>query len=192
MRDTLSERAVGIGLALLASAFVAALVHIASLLILPRVAPDDAFARLAAPLPPGTLRVLPGVASPASPVPFRDPLLATAICRYDLAAGPLRVLAPLANGSFVAVSFHTRTGKAFYALTDRAANEGRIDVVLVTEAQREQAEAADEDGEPARAIRVTAPETEGFVQFDVLSRVGGLEAADRELRSMSCEVERHV
>ena len=100
----------------------------------------------------------------------------------------MRVTASTQSGDFLAVSFHSRSGLPFYALTDRANVDGKIDVLLMTSAQLKQVEAADGE-EPARDVRIVAPETEGFVEFDVVPRIGGAAAAERALRSVGCKIE---
>ena len=77
----------------------------------------------------------------------------------------------------------------FYALTDRPQNEGRIDLWLVTPEQLEKLEAADGEDDPVHDVRVTAPDPQGFVEFDVLPRVGGSTAAAQVLSSASCRLE---
>lgn len=169
---------------------VAVGVHFASILMLPRLAPLDAYARVAAGAREGTVTVLPPAAAASNPLPRRDPLVATAICRFDLRAGSMRVVAPLSGAAFEALSFYSRWGTAFYGLTDRAGNEGALNVTLVTQAQFDQAKAGDDDAEKAPAVRVVAPTIEGFVKLDVLAPVGGYSAAERIVRSMRCEIER--
>ncbi len=185
----MSQRGITAALTLLAIAMVAGIVHIASLLLVPLVAPDDAYARLSGFAPEGTPKALPRAASPGDPLPGRDPSVATAVCRYDLAAGPLRVSAALEAGQYAALSMHARSGVAFYGLDDRAGNEGRLDLVVMMADQREAAEARDAPDTPVRDVRVVAPERQGFVSFDVLPRVGGYEAALRSLASMGCRVD---
>ena len=176
---------------LLAVLFVGGIVHIASILILPRIAPDDAFMRLAAAREAGALAVLPRATSHQNTVPFRDPAMASAICRYDLGKGPMRISTASSDSSSVAISLHSRFGLPFYGLTDRSAIGGKLAVLLMTPEQREKAEAADSEDEPLRDVRVTSPTTEGFVEFDVLPRVGGYAAAEKALGSATCAVERN-
>ena len=183
----MTGRIVSLMLWLLAVLFVAAFVHLASILILPYVAPHDAFDRLAAGQPVAALTPVTAAATGRGP-PFKDPASSSAVCRYDLASGPLRVTAATQSGDFLAVSFHSRFGLPFYALTDRASVDGRIDVLLMTEPQLKQFEAADGD-EPARDVRIVAPEADGFVEFDVVPRIGGAVAAERALKSVGCKVE---
>lgn len=185
----MSQRGIVAALTLLAILLVAGVVHIASLLMVPRVAPDDAFARISAATPEGSVSVLPPGGSPGAALPDRDPSLASAVCRYDLGRGPLRVSAALGGEAFVALTLHARSGVAFYGLNDRAGNEGRLELVVMTARQFDDAQAKDAADVPVRDVRVVAPQREGFVLFDVLPRVGGDAEARRALSSMSCSVE---
>lgn len=169
---------------------IAGAVHIVSIVLLPLIAPADAFARIAAYAPLASARVLPRASMPGDPLPGRDPSLATAICRYDLERGPLRVSAAIGSARYTALAIHSRTGLAFYGLNDRAGNDGRLELVLMTSAQLERAVAADVEDAPVRDVRVVAPENEGFITLDVLSRIGGYAASEQDLASMSCKVER--
>lgn len=175
------------GLAIL---FVGAVVHIVSILILPRTATRDAFAQVAQAAAPNRMQTLPKPRPGQDALAFRDPALASAVCRYDLEDGPLRVDAAVADAAFVSVSFHSRFGVPFYALNDRASNEGKIEVLLMSPSQLEKAEAADSEDGPVREVRVTSPTTEGFVLFDVMARVGGYAASEQALKSVGCKVER--
>ena len=188
----MSQRSLVAALMLVAILMVAGVVHIASLLLLPSVAPDDAYARVAAFAPAEGLRVLPRAGTSGDPLPGRDPSVATAVCRYDLGGGPLRVSVPVAGQGFVAVSLHSRSGRAFYGLDDRAETEGRLSFVLLTAAQREAAEGPEGAEGPAREVRVVAPEARGFILFDVLPRLGSYADAERSLASMRCGVEHPV
>lgn len=185
----MSQRGIVASLSLLAILLVAGIVHIASLLVLPRVAPDDAFARLAAVTPEGSVSVLARGGSAKAALPGRDPSLATAVCRYDLDRGPLRVSAALGDEAFVALTLHSRSGVAFYGLNDRSGNEGRLELVVMTGAQLDEARSRDAADAPVRDVRVVAPQPQGFVMFDVLPRIGGDVEARRALASMSCRVE---
>lgn len=185
----MTGRGITASLMLLAILMTAGIVHIVSLLLVPQVAPDDAYARLATFAPEGGVRLLPRAASPGDPLPDRDPAMATAVCRYDLGGGPLRVSAALGDEDFVALTLHARSGVAFYGLTDRAGDAGKLDLVVMTAGQRDDAAARDSADAPVRDVRVVAPESTGFVSFDVLPRVGGVARAERHLASMSCRVE---
>ena len=63
-------------------------VHILSVFTLPRLAPDDARSRLAGVTEVNRLTTLSGRGSVV--LPLADPAFETAVCRFDLSAGPLR------------------------------------------------------------------------------------------------------
>ena len=62
-----------------------------------------------------------------------DPAFATAVCRYDLADGPLKLTVPV-SPAYTSVSFYTRHGVAYYAINDRAAGRRVIELELMTSA----------------------------------------------------------
>ncbi len=186
----MSERLLPTVLWLLGILFVAATVHLASILMLPYLAPRDAYMRLAAPLPVGALKLLSRTGSEPVDAPYRDPAMVSAICRYDLGQGSMRIGVDVDTAAFVALSFYSRTGLPFYGLSDRAANDGRLEVLLLSPSQREKAEAADTEDSPVHEVRVTAPSDEGFVEFDVLPRAGGTSAAEKDLKSAACVIQR--
>ncbi|GLK79669.1 DUF1254 domain-containing protein [Methylopila turkensis] len=147
--------AVAIGLAL------AGLIHVASLLRVPQLAPNGAYDRLASLEADGRFVVLPDEGEAADRLPFRDPAFVTAACRYDLSQGPVTVRANLPS-SYGAVVFHNRGGQPFYALSDRAATNGAVEVTVLDADAAEEAE-ADETVEERPNIRIASPTETGFV-----------------------------
>jgi uncharacterized membrane protein len=176
-------------LSLAAILTVAALVHLLVVLIVPSVATRDAFARLE-PLGPLNETVLLPRASPSERLlPYADPAVAAAFCRYDLSAGPLRVTAPAAR-AFSSISFHTRRGLVFYALTDKAATRGVIDAVLATPEDIRALAARDDEEDPSRDLRVAAPAREGYVLMRVFSELPSLyPEAEAEAKQLTCKPE---
>lgn len=166
------------------TAAVAGLTHIATLLALPWHSPDDAFARVSALVAPDARALLPPPDDAAGRLPFRDPTMLTAVCRFDLAAKPFRVTtAPFADG-FVTIGFHSRHGIAFYGLTIQASDASGFDLVLGT---GQEGRDADEGGQASRQVTVASPEPEGFVTLS--TPIGdGSERADAEerLRHFDC------
>ena len=116
---------------------IAGIVHLVSVLVLPRLASKDAFARISALAPPAQLTLIPRLTPGTELFPFGDPAMALGVCRYNLAAAPLRVSANIGNDSLLSISFHDRYGRIFYAMTDRAATRGHIEAVIVTQQQLE-------------------------------------------------------
>ncbi len=160
---TLAARLGGAALFAAAVAAAAALVHFAVVLLVPVVAAHDAYARLAELGPPGNDRRrcrAPARTSGAFPGPIRR--VAAAFCRFDLSAGPVRVRAPVGRAGFASLSFHTRRGAVFYALTDRAATHGQMEAVIVTPAQLRALVAHDDEDNPSQDLRIVSPTVAGF------------------------------
>ena len=168
---------------------LAALVHLLVVLIVPRVATRDAFARLA---PLGALNetvVLPRASPKGSLLPYADPAVAMSFCRFDLALGPLRVAAPTGR-AFASISFHTRRGLVFYELTDKAATNGIISAVLATPGDIRLLAAHDVEENPSRDLRIAAPDNEGYVTMRAFSELPSLYGeAEAEARRLKCQPE---
>ncbi len=140
-------------------------VHILSVFALPRLAPDDARARLAGITAVNRATTLAGGAEAA--LPLADPAFETAVCRYDLSAGALHVRAPV-TPHYTAISVYTATGIAFGAVNDRAATRRTMDLFVVTAAQRRDLATGEEDTAADNLIMVS-PTTEGFVLIRALA-----------------------
>src|SRR5687767_9714415 len=89
-------------------------VHLATVLLLPRVATQDAYSRLLAMAPVNAVAPIPDPTPERAVLPFMDPAVAAAVCRYDLANGPLKLTAPV-SPAYTSVSFYTRFGVPYYA-----------------------------------------------------------------------------
>ncbi len=171
------------------AACLAGIVHFVVILAAPWVATRDAYARIS-----GMGRVDETVALPPSDpsrrlLPYADPAVAAAFCRYDLGAGPIRVRAPTGR-AFSSMSFHTRRGLAFYALTDKAGAHGAIEAVLATPDDVRSLAAGDDEESPSRDLRIAAPEREGYVMVRVFSELPGLSAeAEAEAKRLTCTPE---
>lgn len=185
---SVGERLSGLVPWLLASLLFAGIVHLSSILLMPRVAPRDAFGRLAAFIAPGGFRALPLTEPGQEILPFLDPAFAHAVCGYDLARGPLRLQAALLPGPLLAMSFHSARGIVFYSMTDRAASRGKIDLRVLTPAQLAEAEGQDNEDEPVNELRLLAPEATGFVLLRALATSpSDMTAAQARLGAVSCE-----
>ncbi|MBV8849358.1 MAG: hypothetical protein JOZ16_07205 [Methylobacteriaceae bacterium] len=172
--------------------FVAGVVHIVSVLAMPAVAPRDAMTRLIAVAPQGDGVVLLPAATPGREImPYEDPSVALGFCRFDLSRGLYRVRTNIDSEHFIALSFHARSGRVFYATTDRSALRGKIDIAIVNAAQLEALEANDPEDEPAPELRLVAPAATGFVLVRALAeRPNDLPNAEARVTSVTCAPER--
>lgn len=172
----------------LGAIFVAGIVHISSVLMMPQLAGNDAYVRLG-----GTTNGVTMLPDPAieQSMPFQDQRAEYAVCRYDLAQGPTHVRSEVNRDALVTMSFHDRAGRVFYSTTDKAALRGRIDIRLVTAQQLDQLEASDPEDEAPQELRLTPPTQLGFVLVRALiEQPGGRTAARAAARAVSCGIER--
>jgi uncharacterized membrane protein len=159
-------------LLLLGGALLGGVVHLATVIILPRTATQDAYARLMPIAPVNTVVVLP-VPSPENAImPFMDPAFASAVCRYDLSEGPLKLTVPV-SPAYTSVSFYTRHDVAYYAINDRAAGRRVIELDLMTAAQHEQVP-EDEEITAADRLIVESPTTTGVIAIRAMAPEPGL------------------
>ena len=171
-------------------ALLAGLVHLTSTLAIPALAERDAYARVAALGRPFVTFALPPVSPASRIIPFDDPAVAASICLYDLGAGPVRARAPLGRAGFASLSFHSRRGIVFYALTDRAANKGRMEALIVTPEQLRALIARDDEDNPSDDLRIVSPTAKGFVMARALSESADLvPGAQTQAAAMTCATE---
>jgi uncharacterized membrane protein len=185
-----ADRLFGTLIWVLAVLAVAGVTHIVAILALPAFAGKDTYAWVAATAKPQQLAMQP-IAQPGKQlVPFADPAIVQAVCPFDLSHGGLRLHADVEGDGFLALSFHTPNGKLFYALSDSAAHEGRMDIVVLTAQQLEAVEADDDEENPSQDLRLLAPTSRGFVFINTLAALPGeREEAEQRFKSVSCGAE---
>src|SRR5258708_7545071 len=120
---------------LLGAPLLAGEVHLATVMLLPRMAAQDAYARVSAIAPVNTVIAIPTPTPERALMPFMDPAFQVSVCRYDLTQGPLKFSVPITQ-AYTSASFSTRSDVAYYAINDRAAGRKVIELDLMTAAQR--------------------------------------------------------
>lgn len=162
------------------------IVHLGTVLYLPTTATQDAYARISAISPVNSVVALPAPSSDSTIVPFMDPAFAAAVCRYDLASGPIKLRAPI-SPAYTSVSFYTNKGIAYYAINDRAAGRRIIELELMTKAQRNDLP-DDEESAAADRLIVESPSEKGLIVLRALApELGMMGAAKAALSSARCE-----
>jgi uncharacterized membrane protein len=146
---------------LLAGLILGGVVHFATVLLLPRTATRDAYARLEPITRVNAFKLLPAPRPDQAVIPFMDPAFATAVCRYDLSRGSVKLIAPVSQ-AYTSVTFYTRAGIAFYAINDRAAGRRTVELDLMTPAQHE-ALPTEEDVTAADRLIVESPTPAGLI-----------------------------
>ena len=159
-------------LLLLGGALLGGVVHLATVIILPRTATQDAYARLTPIAPVNTVVALPLPSPEKAVMPFMDPAFASAVCRYDLSEGPLKLTVPV-SPAYTSVSFYTRYDVAYYAINDRAAGRRVLELDLMTAAQHEQVP-EDEEITAADRLIVESPTPTGLIAIRAMAPEPGL------------------
>ncbi len=169
---------------------IAGLTHIVSVLLLPALAPRDAFARLMQAGNLNELAILPLAKPDTRLIPYSDPSTAVGLCRYDISSVPLRLNTDEAGDGFMSFSFHDRFGQVFYSVTDKAAIKGHIEIVVFLASQRDKIEADDNEEEAPQELRVEAPSQEGYVLIRTLAeRAVDMADAEQKLRTVECSLD---
>lgn len=177
-----------VGYALVGLIF-AGIVHLTTVLAMPWLAPRDGFARLNMQAADNRMALI-DAAEVAQALPFSDPAVAVAACRYVLDKGPVRIR--IGVGATPLTLLLMRRGVGIYqSISDKAATQGVLEVVIATQRQMDQIIDQDADDEPVQEIRVVSGEDFG------LALVRGLvplpsQRADVEalISGATCEPER--
>lgn len=166
---------------------VAGLTHIASIFLTPYFSTRDIYARLEAGAPANHLAMIDS--ADLRSFPFADTNLAVAVCRYDLAAGPVRLRVPLSE-TFLVMALAERSSGIFASVSDRAATGGMLDVVVATAPQLDRIARLDDEDQAVEEVRVAAPGLKGLAILKVfIDRPSARERAEALLRRAQCESE---
>jgi uncharacterized membrane protein len=173
---------------IIAGVLLGGVVHLVSVLALPRIASQDAYSRLTPITQLNAVTPLPPADPGNSLMPFMDPAFAMAICRYDLSTGPIKLTVPVSQG-YTSVSFYTRNELAYYAINDRSAGKKVIELDLMTEAQHNELP-EDEEITAADRLIIDSPTTTGLILLKALAAEPGLmPQAQASLAAASCKVQ---
>ena len=164
------------------------IVHLVSVLALPRIASLDAYSRLTPITALNAVTPLPLAEPKNTTMPFMDPAFAIAVCRYDLSNGPIKLAVPVSQ-AYTSVSFYTRTDVAYYAINDRSAGRKVIELDLMTEAQHAEVP-EDEEVTAADRLIIDSPTTTGLILLKALAPEPGLmPQTQASLAAATCKVQ---
>jgi len=173
-------------LLLFGGALLGGIVHLATIIILPRTATQDAYSRLTPLVPVNTVTSLPEPTPEKAVMPLMDPAFASAICRYDLSQGPMKLTVPVSI-AYTSVSFYTNRDIAYYAINDRSAGRRAIELDLMTTAQHDEMP-EDEDITAADRLIVESPTLTGVIAIRALAPDPGLmPMAKRAVEAARCQ-----
>jgi len=168
---------------------LAGIVHLSAVLAMPWLSERDAFSRLRPTLTADKSELIAAPAATDTWLPRADPAVAVSACAYNLDEGPVRISANT-GALFQSLSFHTKGGGTFFAITDRAAVRGVLELVVMTRRQLDEALAAEDEDEPSTDVRIVAPRGEGLVVVRALAAFPSLRgAAEDAAKSVSCTID---
>jgi uncharacterized membrane protein len=177
-----------LALTILGGILLGGIVHLVSVLALPRIASLDAYSRLAPITALNAVTPLPAAEPGNTMMPFMDPAFATAVCRYDLSKGPIKLAVPVSQ-AYTSVSFYTRSDVAYYAINDRSAGRKVIELDLMTEAQHAEVP-DDEDVTAADRLIIDSPTATGLIVLKALAPEPGLmPQAQASLAAATCKLQ---
>lgn len=173
---------------LLAGVLLGGMIHLVTVLALPRLATLDAYSRLLPHTKENAVTVLPATDAETALMPFMDPAFAVAVCRYDLGNGPIKLTVPVSQ-AYTSASFYTRNEVPYYAINDRSAGRRVIDLHLMTAAQHAELP-EDEEITAADRLIIDSPTQTGLIVLKALAPEPGLMTQARaSLEAARCATE---
>jgi uncharacterized membrane protein len=164
------------------------IVHLATVLAMPKAATQDAYSRLVPLTPVNTVVPLAAPTAAGAIMPLMDPAFAAAVCRYDLSGGSLKLNVPVSQ-AYTSVTFYTRNSVAYYAINDRAAGRRSIELDLMTPEQHAEVP-EEEDVTAADRLIIESPTSTGLILLRALAPEPGLMAMARQaLAGAQCRTE---
>lgn len=162
-----------------------ALIHLVTIMAIPRLAVDDAWSRIMAQAAPDGVTPIPAAEPGREALPLLDPSAAYAACRFDLSRGPVLISAPMPP-NFWSVSLFGSDRAVFYAVTQEAASEDYFDIELRNEIQMRRFRMSETAPDP-QTLHIEAPTNTGFALFRALT-TGRSERAtvEAELAAIHC------
>jgi uncharacterized membrane protein len=174
------------GLYIVLGLVLAGLIHIVAVLTLPMLAPRNAHARLAALGPANTMIELPPAAPGRQVMPMMAPDVRYAFCRFDLANGPVRLNARVADELWL-IALYTPEGENFYSVAGADMKRAEIDLIIASADQTVEEAGVDAPESSDDVIVVNSPVTEGIALIRApLAGPSRADRAERALRATSC------
>jgi uncharacterized membrane protein len=173
---------------ILGALLLGGIVHLSTVLAMPKAAEQDAYSRIEKITPVNAIVPLAAPSAQDATIPFMDPAFAVAVCRYDLVSGALKLSAPLSQ-AYTSVTFYTRNSVAYYAINDRAAGRRAIELDLMTAEQHAQVP-EEEDVTAADRLIIESPTRRGLIVLRALAPEPGLmPMARRALAAAQCRIQ---
>lgn len=170
---------------LVGALLLAGIVHIVTVMGVPRFAVADPWQKIAARAGEEAFTRLPRAAAGETPLPGLDPTMTRAVCRFALDKGPTRIRADVADG-YWSLSLYDRRGLWVWGVDNRAAEQKPIDILVATDVQVAQLRETLPD-ELEDVVIVDWAGREGFAVYKILVPTASREAEiEAVLASATC------
>lgn len=116
---------------------LAGIIHIATVMMVPHYATNDAWAKMRGFGRAGVFHIVPQAEAGAEPLASLDPRMLYSVCRFSLDDGPVRISATLLD-DFWSLAIFDRRGRNAYSLNDRSADRAELDLTVITPVQMAQ------------------------------------------------------
>lgn len=110
------------------------IIHIAIILLVPSYSTRDAWTAVGRFGDDNQFHSLPRAEPGTEALPYLDPGMAHAVCRFSLGKGPVRMLASLPD-TFWSLAVFDRRGRNIYSLNDRSAENSALDLLVANSVQ---------------------------------------------------------
>jgi len=165
-------------------ALLGGVVHICATFAAPVLGSGNAYQQLRATLPLNRMVVLPAPAYGKQILPYLQPDMLYAMCRYELTGGPVSVTAAMSGTGWV-LSLHTPEGDNFYVMPGQQLRRGEVSFLLVPSGSSEAAH-VNRHASPTDT-QVASPRAEGLIVVRApLIGLAWLSETEATLRRSSC------
>ena len=172
--------AFGLGVLMLAG-----IVHIVAIFLVPVLAENDGFSRIARVAGEASFSEVALTPSGSAAMPGLDPLFLHGACRLHLADGPVSI-GVQESERYWSLALYDGHGTVVFSLNDRTATDGRLDMLIVNPVQAAQLKA--EAGSLGETVVVESPSDELIALARFYAPVRSVTGEAREaLRKATCE-----
>jgi uncharacterized membrane protein len=174
------------GLYILLALVLAGLIHVVAVLALPELAPKSGYGRLASLGPANTMIQIPPAAPGRQVLPMMGPDVRYAFCRFDLADGPVRLNAKVAN-ELLLIALYTPEGENFYSVVAPDMKRPEIDLIIITGDQAVAEAGVDAPESSENVIVVNSPVRDGIALLRMtMNGPSRASHVERTLAAASC------
>ena len=165
---------------------LAGLIHIVAVLALPMLAPKNGYARLASLGPVNAVIQIPAAEPGQQAMPMMAPDVRYAFCRFDLASGPVRLTASVAD-ELLLIALYTPEGENFYSVVGADMKRSQLDLIISTAEQTVEEAGVDSPESSDNVVVISSPVSEGIALLRLpLAGPSRASYAERALQATSC------